>query len=83
MDVTVKYKGKWVKANITFNETLNVANHIIEFKESQITDYIKMTHIGHCDFRGDIFSTYVPIDKFYAHELKILFGTINHLYSKK
>lgn len=83
MDVTIKYKGKWVKANVEFTQTLSMGNKVIDFNESQISNHIKMTHIGNCDFKGDMFSAHVPDEEHYAYELVILFGRIINLYSKK
>ena len=82
MDVNLKYKGKWIRANVQFTEILTVGKKVIDFNESQIIDYIKMTHIGQCNFKGDMFSAYVPDNEHYAHELVVLFGNINFIYSK-
>lgn len=83
MDVVVKYKGKWVKANIEFREILTVDRKVIDFKESLISEHFNLTHIGTCCFKGDMFSAYVPDETYLVNELVILFGNINFIYSKK
>lgn len=83
MDVVVKYKGKWVKANIQFTEILTVDRKVVDFNENLIAEHFQMTHIGNCDFKGDMFSAYVPDETYFANELVILFGNINFIYSKK
>jgi hypothetical protein len=83
MDVVVKYKGKWVKASIQFTEILTVDRKVVDFNENLIAKYFKMTHIGNCIFKGDMFSAYVPDETCFVNELVILFGNINFIYSKK
>lgn len=83
MDVNLKLRGKHVKANVTFTNTLTIDYKVVDFHESQISEHFKLTHIGFCGFKGDMFSAFVPDNEHYTHELVILYGIINHIYSNK